>query len=88
MAAGHRKRARNAPRNTQVGTISLDLTFGTKPVHDTFPVYNMEVTSNGVAAELGFNAIIFTQILPITVRPGDSGLTVTSPDIMQRRRTA
>lgn len=70
------------PANTQVGTISLDLTLGSKPVHDIFPVYNVEVTSNGVTAELGFNAIVVTQILPVTVRPGDSGLTVTSPDII------
>ena len=70
------------PPNTQVGTISLDLTVSKKPVLDTFPVYNVEVTSNGVAAELGFNAIVLTQILPVTVRPGDSGLTVTSPDII------
>ena len=70
------------PPDTQVGTISLDLTIRTKAVRDTFPVYNVEVTSNGVTAELGFNAIVVTQILPVTVRPGDSGLTVTSPDII------
>jgi hypothetical protein len=70
------------PANTQVGTISLDLTVAQKPVLDTFPVYNLEVTSNGVAAELGFNAIIFSQVLPIYVRPGDSGLTVMSPGVV------
>ena len=46
------------------------------------PVFNMEVTTFGVTAELGFNIggnII--QTLPVTVRPGDSGITVTTPNI-------
>ena len=50
-------------------------------MHDTFALYNMETNTPGIAAELGFHAILFTQLLAITVRPGDSGLTVTSPNI-------
>ncbi len=72
----------SCPPDTQVGTIALALTFGTKhPVRMIFPVYNMEVNSPGIVAELGFKALGFVQVLPITVRPGDSGLTVTAPDI-------
>ena len=42
----------------------------------------MEVTSFGVAAELGFNVVgIVTQDLIVSVRPGDTGLTVTTPNI-------
>jgi hypothetical protein len=73
----------NCPVASQIGTIRLELvvTDGVKFEEDTFPVYNMEVTSPGVAAELGFRAVILTQVLPITVRPDDEGLTVTSPSI-------
>lgn len=69
------------PPDTQVGTITLDLTIEAVPVKMTFGLYNMEVTNPGVATELGFNALILTQILSVTVRPGDSGLTVTTPNI-------
>jgi hypothetical protein len=73
----------SCPPETQVGTITLDLTFATKlPVRMTFPVYNMAAQSPGIVAELGFAALGVTQVLPITVRPGDSGLTVTAPDIV------
>jgi hypothetical protein len=69
------------PPDTQVGTISLDLTFEAVPVRATFPVYNVEVTSPGITAELGFNALVLTQILTVTVRPDDLGLTVSAPGI-------
>ena len=42
----------------------------------------METTSFGVAAELGFKTLLPVQTLPIMVRPGDSGLTVVSPSIL------
>jgi hypothetical protein len=73
------------PPASQIGTIKLDLAVvtGGKFSEDTFPVYNMEVTSFGIAAELGFKAALLTQVLPIVVRPGDSGLTVTSPSIVE-----
>jgi hypothetical protein len=71
----------SCPPDSQLGTISLNLTLDTTSVHDTFPVYNMEVNTPGIAAELGFHAALLTQLLPVTVRPGDSGLTVTSPSI-------
>ncbi len=73
------------PPASQVGIISLHLTdYATSglPATLTQPLYNMEVTSFGVAAELGFDASgVLTQILTVSLRPGDSGLTVTSPDI-------
>jgi hypothetical protein len=69
------------PPDTQVGTVSFDLTLEKKPVYVTFPVYNVEVTSSGVAAELGFNAIIFSQVLSVSARPEDLGLDVTVPNI-------
>ncbi len=72
----------DCPQDTQVGTVALAQTLGTKhPVRMTFPVYNMEVQSPGIVAELGFKTLGFVQMLPITVRPGDSGLTVTAPAI-------
>ncbi|HWX45018.1 MAG TPA: hypothetical protein VNY52_06820 [Solirubrobacteraceae bacterium] len=73
----------DCPADSQVGTISLDLTypFGAHPVADNiFPIYNMEVTSFGVTTQLGFNAFVFVQLLNISLRPSDYGLTVTAPD--------
>ncbi|MGH9770237.1 MAG: hypothetical protein ACRD4Q_00820 [Candidatus Acidiferrales bacterium] len=69
------------PPGSQVGTITLDLALGEKPVLSTFPVYFMEVTSFGVTAELGFNAIELTQTIPIVVRPADSGITSMTRDV-------
>ena len=47
----------------------------------TFPLYNMETTSFGVVAALGFRFVTLADVMPVSVRPGDSGLTITSPDI-------
>jgi hypothetical protein len=73
------------PVASQVGTISFDIylrsdTASAEEV--TIPLYNMEVTSFGVTAELGFNVEgLLIEELPVSVRPGDSGITVTSPNI-------
>jgi hypothetical protein len=75
------------PPASQVGTVSFDIFKGDSPEDSpeaiTVPLYNMEVSSFGVAAKLGFNVAggIVTQELTVSVRPGDSGLTVTTPDI-------
>jgi hypothetical protein len=75
------------PVASQVGTISLTaFVVGTSqtpaPARYTVPLYNMQVTSYGVAAELGFNLFgNIVQTLPVRVRPGDLGLTVTTPQI-------
>ncbi len=71
---------------SQVGALSLECvgcaSGGSHVEKVLTPVYNMEVTSFGVTAELGFNiAGNVIQTLPVTVRPGDSGITVTTPNI-------
>jgi hypothetical protein len=68
---------------SQVGTISFDADISSKEAEEvTLPLYNMEVTSFGVTAQLGFNyAGSVIQTLNVSVRPGDSGITVTSPNI-------
>ena len=66
------------PPASQVGTISLDLTERATSEKMTFPVYNMEVTSAGVVADLGFKTTVITQLLAITARPSDTGITATS----------
>jgi hypothetical protein len=71
------------PAASQVGTISFDLSIGGGSVLRTWPVYNMEITSPGIAAGLGFKTLVVTQTLQVTVRPGDSGLTVTSPALLE-----
>jgi hypothetical protein len=86
VAFGTEEAGAECPPASQVGTISLDITLESiyGPVRDTFPLYNMEVTSYGVTAELGFKAIAVTSDLLISVRPGDAGLTITSPNIEKR----
>jgi hypothetical protein len=70
------------PVASQVGQISLSLNDSSQGLITTVvPVYNMEVTSFGVAAVLAFKTIAFTTLLSIGVRPGDDGLTVTTPNI-------
>jgi hypothetical protein len=73
------------PPASQVGTIELDLAIFGHGMLERYrvPVDNMEVTSFGVAAELGFSVLGFTQVLPIALRPGDAGLTITAPNIEQ-----
>ncbi|HWX44674.1 MAG TPA: hypothetical protein VNY52_05060 [Solirubrobacteraceae bacterium] len=71
------------PVASQVGTITLHLNLSQIPSSEyIFPVYNMEVTSFGTTAMLGFDiGGLLIQELPINVRPGDSGVTITTPDI-------
>ena len=45
------------------------------------PLYNMEVTSFGMTAELGFKTARLVTEFTVGVRPGDDGLTVTTPNI-------
>lgn len=73
------------PPASQVGVIHVVARFAhDEPETVSVPLYNMEVTSFGVAAELGFNlAGLVIQVLPVSVRPDDSGLTVTAPNISQ-----
>ena len=67
------------PPASAVGQISLVLAG--QPGRDVFPVYNMETTSFGVTAELGFRVLLSAQQIAISVRPGDLGLTATTPNI-------
>ena len=74
------------PPASQVGMLSLECfgcaSGGSHVEKVLTPVYSMEVTSFGVTAELGFNiAGNVIQTLLVTVRPGDSGITVTTPNI-------
>jgi hypothetical protein len=72
------------PPASQIGTITFDAKgSATRPAPDevTIPIYNMEVTSFGITASLGFKSAVLTQILSIGVRPKDSGITVTTPNI-------
>ncbi len=73
----------DCPIASQVGQLSIEI-FGpsdTIPRQYTVPIYNMEVTSFGTTAELGYKTAIFTGFLQIKVRPGDLGITSTTIDI-------
>lgn len=72
------------PIASQVGQVSFELAndhAGLGPAYFTVPLFNMETTAFGTTAELGFKTVILTQILHISVRPNDEGLTVTSPEV-------
>jgi uncharacterized repeat protein (TIGR01451 family) len=67
------------PVDSQVGVISLRIDYPIDPFV-TASVYNMEPLPGDVA-RLGFNAAIITTNIAVKVRPGDYGLTATTPDI-------
>jgi uncharacterized repeat protein (TIGR01451 family) len=70
------------PVDSQVGVISLRIDKNSYPnfLFVTTPVYNIEPLPGDVA-RLGFNALVITTNIAIKVRPGDYGLTATTPDI-------
>jgi hypothetical protein len=77
---GGSERLPACPIASQVGLISFEVSNeGRPPAHFTVPLYNMEVTSFGVTVEFGYKTVLFTQVLQISVRPGDSGVTATAP---------
>ena len=69
------------PPASQVGTITFALNAYRASVKSTFALYNMEITTPGLAAQLGYDAVFVNQFLDVAVRPGDLGLTVTAPAI-------
>ncbi len=72
----------NCPPDSQVGIITVEITAGLIGVQAvTAPVYNMELTTFGLAAQFGFKILTNTVQIDITVRPGDTGITATSPNI-------
>jgi hypothetical protein len=75
----------DCPLASQIGDISLEVfPFPNLPVpyQLTIPVYDMEVSGFGVAAEFGFNVQgTVIDVTPVSLRPGDSGITVISPNI-------
>jgi hypothetical protein len=80
LAAGERT-GNNCPPASQVGVISFEANLGRGLERLFGPVYNMETSSFGVTAELGLKVFTLTAVLLVSVRPGDAGLTVTSPNI-------
>jgi hypothetical protein len=73
----------SCPIDSQIGTITLDIfgPAGRTPERLTTPLYNMEVTSFGTTAQLGYKTVVFTGLLSIQVRPQDVGLTSTTTNI-------
>jgi len=75
----------NCPIASQVGMLKLVLNVGSgsppQPIRSDVPLYNMEVTSFGTTAELGYKTALFTGYLRIQVRPQDEGLTSATIDI-------
>jgi hypothetical protein len=66
------------PPASTVGRVSIKVIGQAYSV----PLENMEVTSPGIAAELGFHVLAASVVIPITIRPDDDGITVTTPNIV------
>ena len=73
----------DCPIASQIGDLSVEITDGNRYLQETVPVYNMEVTSFGVAAEIGYKNVAFTGLIQIKVRGTDLGLTAQTVDIPQ-----
>jgi hypothetical protein len=76
----------DCPIASQVGQLSIEIFVGQdhgvpQLDHLTVPVYNMEVSSFGVTAQLGYKTVLFTGLLSIQVRQRDTGLTSTTTNI-------
>jgi hypothetical protein len=78
----------DCPKASQVGDLTVGITVGELGyVEETVPVYNMEVTSFGVTAELGYKNVAFTGLVQVRVRAEDLGLTATTIDIPPQGET-
>jgi len=70
------------PLASQIGTVSIEFVVSNDSLGTfTLPLFNMESGGSGTPAVLGFRHIIYSQLVPITLRPGDSGLSVGLPEI-------
>jgi hypothetical protein len=67
------------PAASAVGQIGF--TLGATGERIVAPLFNMEVTTPGVTAELGYHVLTKEFFLQIHVRSGDSGLTVSQSNI-------
>ncbi len=65
---------RSARSRARFGTITLEL-ITTHRTLFTSPIYNMEVTSFGTTAILGYKTALFNGYIVVSVRPDDLGLT-------------
>jgi hypothetical protein len=70
------------PLDSQLGTITANFAFSAtiKPAKMTLPLFNMEHSGPSTPAQLGFRALAFSQLIPMSIRP-DGGLTVSIPDV-------
>ncbi len=69
------------PIASQIGDLTVEYVLLNVEHQETVGVYNMEVTSFGVTAELGYKIQLFTGLIGVKVRPEDLGLTATTIDI-------
>lgn len=72
------------PLDSQIGTITADFTIASalaEPARMTLPIFNMAPSGQGAPAELGFRAFVFSQLVPMSIRPEDGGLTISVPDV-------
>jgi hypothetical protein len=71
------------PVASQIGQISFEIANfgGHPPAHFTVPLFNMEVTSFGVTAEVGYKTILYTEVMQVAVNPENDSLIGTGTGI-------
>jgi hypothetical protein len=76
----------NCPLASQIGDLSVEVfinpTSTEPPYQLTIPLYNMETTSFGTVASVGYRlSSLFTSVSSAVVRPEDDGITALSANI-------
>jgi hypothetical protein len=71
----------DCPKASQIGDLTVGYTEFKTYREETVPVYNMEDSSFGVTAELGYKLVAFTGLVQVKVRGEDLGLTPRTIDI-------
>jgi hypothetical protein len=70
------------PLDSQLGTVSVDFTIGGAELgRFTLPLYNMVGAGPDTPAVLGFRVLVFSQLLPMSIRTSDGGLSVRVQNI-------
>jgi hypothetical protein len=71
------------PVASQVGLISVEVAnpSGGLPGQFTVPLFNMETTSFGVTAEVGYKTVLFTEVMQVHPSSGSDQLIGAGPDI-------
>jgi hypothetical protein len=63
------------PLDSQLGTVTVDLVFANAQTRFVMPLFNMERNGSGAPVVFGLRGFLLSQLIPMSLRPGDGGLT-------------